>query len=164
MPRDLLRIARAAVAHVTPDEPRTLAEVTHDLIERELTRIAGSANDHAPGTGDLLQLFRSDLVAGHGGLRHLGERLTHYTSPDSGNAAVATTLSNRAYYLDTLELIFTANLTKDQVIAGSRPHSPQSFSILARTQREIGTTDTLAKASLQQIRKAWTIPPLRAIS
>ncbi len=160
IPRDLLRTARAAVALVTPDRPRPLAEVTAALIDRELARIAGGAGTGAEASEELLRFFQADLVHAHGGLGELGDRVTRHAAVTADGAKLGTALANRAYHMDTLSRIFSADLSRELVVKASDPRFPGSFSALARAQREIGTTGTLTRSTLQQIRQAWALPPL----
>ncbi|MER5646664.1 hypothetical protein [Streptosporangium sp. NPDC002524] len=163
IPRDLLRTARAAVALVTPDRPLSLAEITAALIDRELARIAGSAGTGAEAPEELLRLFHADLVHAHGGLSELGDRVTRHAAVTADGARLGTTLANRAYHMDTLSRIFSADLSREMVVEASDPGFPGSFSALARAQREIGATGTLTRSTLQQIRQAWALPPLPPI-
>ncbi|MBN6051878.1 hypothetical protein JYK22_08015, partial [Nonomuraea sp. RK-328] len=158
-PRDLLRMARAAIARVTPERPCPLSEVTAALIERELERVANSAV--AGGQGEeLLQLFHAPLVAAHGGLGELAPNITRQAALTPGGDKLGATLANRAHYLDTVGGIFTDKLDEAAVTAAADPDFPGSFAALARAQREIGRTDVLARSSLQRIRAAWGLPTL----
>ncbi|MGP3960236.1 P-loop NTPase fold protein [Nonomuraea sp. 3N208] len=163
MPRELLRTARAAVALVTPDGSRPLAEISAALVERELARIANSAGSGAAAPEELLQFFRADLVSEQGGLRELGDRIAEHAAMLPDGARLGMTLANRAYFLDTVSAIFSATLSKEQVIWASQLGHPGSFPALARAQHEIGAADTLARATLQKIRETWRLPALPPI-
>ncbi len=164
MPRGLLRTARAAVALLEPDRPSSLAEVTAGLVERELARTANSAGDGVATPGELLQFFRMDVVAGQGGLRQLGDRIAEHAAVLPGGARLGVTLANRAYFLDTVSSVFSGNVTEQLITEASRPGHSGSFSALARAQREIGTADVLARSTLDEIRKAWTLTALPPIA
>lgn len=62
------------------------------------------------------------------------------------------------YFLHTLEQIFSADLTPDQVNEASERDFPGSFEALTQVRRGIGITDESAKDTLQQIRLAWKLP------
>ncbi|MGN9845942.1 AAA family ATPase [Nonomuraea sp. H19] len=164
MPRELLRTARAAVALVTPNGSRPLAEITTALVERELARIANSAGNEAAAPEELLQFFRADLAAEQGGLRELGDRIAEHAALLPDGARLGMTLANRAYYLDTVSAIFSATLSKDLVVRASQSGHPGAFPALARAQHEIGTADTLARSTLQKIRQAWELPALPPVT
>ncbi|MET9463133.1 hypothetical protein ABZY05_50700 [Streptomyces canus] len=70
------------------------------------------------------------------------------------------TLANRAYHLDTVLSIFTTPLDRDGIDRASDPAFPGSFSALARAQREIGTSETLARSTLQRVCTEWSLPVL----
>ncbi|WP_246101045.1 P-loop NTPase fold protein [Streptomyces cyaneus] len=158
MPRDLLRTARAAIAYVSQDQPRSLTYLTGKLVEREVDRIAnaaGGSDEHA----QLAQLFRRDVVA-DGGLAELGDLIHQQAGAGGDRARMGATLANRAYYLDTVQRIFTDALTLERFTDASDESDPGPFSALARAQREIGTADTLARSTLQRVRTAWSLPAL----
>ncbi|GAA2273654.1 hypothetical protein GCM10010149_14800 [Nonomuraea roseoviolacea subsp. roseoviolacea] len=158
-PRDLLRMARAAIARVTPERPCPLSEVTAALVGRELERVANSAVPGGHGE-ELLQLFHAPLVAAHGGLGELAANITRQAALTPGGDKLGATLANRAHHLDTISGIFTDDLTEAAVTAAADPDFPGSFAALARAQREIGRTDVLARSSLQRIRAAWGLAAL----
>ncbi|MFE0464166.1 P-loop NTPase fold protein [Kitasatospora sp. NPDC058965] len=163
MPRDLLRTARAAVSYIAPDRPRPLAEIAGKLVvERELARIANAAGGPEDPAG-LLQLFRAEVVAEHGGLSEVGNLIHERAAATAEGARMAATLANRAYHLDTVLRIFTADLTRDQIVLASDPTVPGSFAVLARAQRETGTADAMARATLQRVRQAWSLPVLPSL-
>ncbi|MGW0807818.1 P-loop NTPase fold protein [Nonomuraea sp. NPDC002799] len=174
MPRELLRTARAAVALVTPEGSRPpaettaegsrpLAEITAALVERELARIANSAGNGASAASELLQFFRADLVAEQGGLRRLGDRIAGHAALLPDGDRLGLTLANRAYHLDTVSEIFSAALSKEHIDRAARPGTPGSFPVLARAQHEIGSADTLARSTLQEIRQAWGLSALPGV-
>ncbi|MGI5375052.1 P-loop NTPase fold protein [Streptomyces sp. CA-251387] len=156
MPRDLLRTARAAIAYVSPDQPRSLTDLAAKLVEREVDRIAnaaGGSDEHA----ELAQLFRRDVVADDR-LDELGNLIHQQAGAIGDRARMGATLANRAYYLDTVKGIFTDALTLEQFREASDRHYSGSFAALAGAQREIGTADTLARSTLQRVRAAWSLP------
>lgn len=157
MPRDLLRTARAGIAYVSPDQPRSLTDLTAELVEREVDRIANAAGGGSDEHADLAQLFRRDMVADDR-LDELGDLIHQQAGASGDRARMGATLANRAYYLDTVKKVFTDALTEERFIEVSDRHHPGSFSALARAQREIGTADTLARSTLQRVRTAWLLP------
>ena len=162
MPRDLLRTARAAISYVKPGEPHALADLAESLVDRELNRIANTAGGSA-GPAELAHFFRADLIAENGGLGALGGAVHQQAGAAGDRARMGATLANRAYHLDTVLSIFTTPLDRDDIDRASDPDFPGSFSALARAQREIGTSDTLARSTLQRVRTAWSLPVLPPI-
>ncbi|MGW2721710.1 P-loop NTPase fold protein [Streptomyces sp. NPDC001492] len=162
MPRDLLRTARAAISYVKPGEPHPLADLAQSLVDRELNRIANTAGGPA-GPAELAHFFRADLIAENGGLGALGGAVHQQAGVVGDRARMGATLANRAYHLDTVLSIFTTPLDRDDIDRASDPAFPGSFSALARAQREIGTSDTLARSTLQRVRAEWSLPVLPPI-
>ncbi|MFJ8532934.1 P-loop NTPase fold protein [Streptomyces sp. NPDC093591] len=159
MPRDLLRTARAGISYGAPEQLRSLANVTDWLVRREVDRIAntaGGSEEHS----ELAQLFRRDVLDEHEGLGELGDLIHRQAGTAGDRARLGATLANRAYLLDTVKGIFTQALTREQIVASFDHRSPGSFAALARAQREIGTADTLARATLQRVRTAWSLTAL----
>ncbi|MFJ7072934.1 P-loop NTPase fold protein [Streptomyces sp. NPDC098781] len=159
MPRDLLRTARAAFSYVSTEQVTRLTDLAGRLVDREVDRIAntvGGSTDHA----ELAQLFRRDLLGEGGRLDELGDLIHRQAGATGERARGGATLANRAYHLDTVRRIFTDELAEERTKEGSDPGHPRSFSVLARAHREIGTADTLARATLQRVRTAWSLPGL----
>lgn len=157
MPRDLLRTARAGIAYVSPDQPRSLTDLTAKLVEREVDRIANAAGGGSDDHAELAQLFRRDMVADDR-LDELGDLIHQQAGATGDLARMGATLANRAYFLDTVMKVFTDALTEELFKDASDPQKPRAFSALARAQREIGTADTLARSTLQRVRTAWLLP------
>jgi hypothetical protein len=160
IPRDLLRTARAAVTHVTPGRSRTLTDVTAMLVQRELTRMTGAAGTDEAGSRELLELFHEPVVSRSGDLRLLGERTLRLAESIPGSERVAATLANHAFHLDTVCGVFSAELSQPDIDRALSADFDGSFSALARARREIGTTDALARITLQKVRDAWSLSPL----
>jgi hypothetical protein len=161
MPRDLLRTARAAISYVKPGVPHPLADMVESLVDRELNRIANTVGGSA-GQAELAHFFRADLIAENGGLGALGGAVHQQAAAAGDRARMGATLANRAYHLDTVLSIFTP-LDRDGIDRASDPTFAGSFAALARAQREIGTSDTLARSTLQRVRTAWSLPVLPPI-
>ncbi|MET9828844.1 P-loop NTPase fold protein [Streptomyces sp. NPDC006385] len=159
MPRDLLRTARAGISYASPEPLRSLANLADWLVRREVDRIAntaGGSEEHS----ELAQFFRRDVLDDHEGLDELGHLIHQQAGATGDRARLGATLANRAYQLDTVKRIFTQTLTREQITAASDHRSAGSFAALARTHREIGTADTLARSTLQRVRTAWSLPAL----
>ncbi|MEV0612659.1 P-loop NTPase fold protein [Nonomuraea sp. NPDC050404] len=149
IPRDLLRIARAAILfHDPPSEgEEALAEELPDtarrLVARELHRLAGGGDDRIPPQEAGLAEVEPDLRPGM--LCELAERVTDLT------------VANRLYFLDTVIGVFTAGLTPERIRTAERE---RSFTLLARTGSRIGTADRQARALLGGIREHWGLRPI----
>ncbi|MEO3812352.1 P-loop NTPase fold protein [Sphaerisporangium sp. B11E5] len=66
--------------------------------------------------------------------------------------------SVRRAFLGTVEEVFTAALTKDDVLKAAEPGFPGSFDILAGIRRDLGVADERAARSLDEVRRAWGLP------
>ncbi|GAA1517092.1 hypothetical protein GCM10009677_58000 [Sphaerisporangium rubeum] len=66
--------------------------------------------------------------------------------------------SVRHAFLRTLREIFTAPLTKDDVLKAAEPAFPGSFDTLAGIRRDLGVADERAARALEEARRAWTLP------
>ncbi|MDC0766366.1 P-loop NTPase fold protein [Streptomyces sp. HD] len=160
LPRDLLRTARAGISFVSSQRPCQLGELAGRMVDRELVRIANASA--MPGdSAELTHLFRADVIAENGGLSGLGPMIQQHARTTEESVPFARTLANRAFHLDTVLMIFSSDLSREKIINASDPRFPGSFAALARVQREIGTADTLARATLERIREAWSLPPVR---
>ncbi|MFE6171817.1 P-loop NTPase fold protein [Streptomyces sp. NPDC056464] len=159
MPRDLLRTARAAYSYVSTEQTRLLADVTEKLVNREVDRIANTAGG-SEERAELAQLFRRDALGEDNRLDGLGDLIHRQAGATGERARLGATLANRAFHLDTVQRIFTNALAEERIREASDPRHPRSFAALARAHREIGTADTLARATLQRVRTAWSLPAL----
>ncbi|MBO4257161.1 P-loop NTPase fold protein [Streptomyces griseorubiginosus] len=159
MPRDLLRTARAGVSCVSPGQPITLTHLTRLLVERELARVASAAAG-PEDSADLLRLFHSDVVGEQGGLGGLGSLVHQHAGMSGERGRIGAALANRAYHLDTVQQIFTTERTQEEIERACQPTHQGSFDALARAQRETGTADPLARATLRRVRAAWSLPDL----
>lgn len=137
IPRDLLRVARAAILFAPVWRDR-LDHIAARLVERELERITGSVDALPPE-------LSHDLNPVHGTLCEIAERVTDAT------------LANRLYFLDTILGVFA--LEKIQAHGRNALDAPSgdpiSFSTLAATGSRLGVADRQCRDTLQNIRKAW---------
>lgn len=155
VPRDLLRIARAAVGHVGPGLECSLDDIAQTLVKRELARIRSSAQSGPEPNDGLLQLFDGDLSIAYGRLHALGEQIIKAAS----GTGLGTTLANRAFNLDTTLGIFQAKGFEDR-LTRARSALPDPFTVHARATRLIGVADGPARTTLVKIRRAWGLADL----
>ncbi|MEO3853909.1 AAA family ATPase [Acrocarpospora sp. B8E8] len=153
IPRDLLRIARAAILSPKRPPEEEVATTAKRLVERELARIANCSDSSVPP--ELLGLFPGEEIAKHGTLRELGEQAGALPPGDG----IAITIANRLLFLDTVLGMFSADLTTERI---KRIEADKGFTALARAASIIGTADHQANAALRRIRTAWLdeLPPL----
>jgi hypothetical protein len=150
IPRDLLRIARAAIlfadhhaggATGAEDGGRTVEEdlraTTGRLVERELERIAGSVDAHIPPEASAL--IQNEIIRGYDILTGLTEQVTH----------VSPAIGSRLFFLDTVLGFFSA-LTPDLI---RQAEKDGTFTRLARAGALIGNADEEARKELEVIRK-----------
>lgn len=157
IPRDLLRITRAAILFANSVErgeeyftDEELPETARRLVKRELDRIAGNADGQIPP--EVLGLIQDEIPAEYGKLRELGERV--------GDANP--TIANRLFFLDTVLGVFSAGLTPERIRQDAAPGG--AFTILARIGSRIGTADHQAKIALRRFRERRGMDPIPPIS
>lgn len=147
IPRDLLRIARAAILF-TDGRKEKLSTTARRLVARELARIIGSSDDQVPP--EALKLIDGKTPIEHGKLRELGEQ---------ANAIGGVTVANRLFFLDTVLGVFSDDLTSREI-----PQMTERFTELARIGSRIGTADHQARTALVELRNELRQDPIPPIS
>ncbi|GHE45542.1 hypothetical protein GCM10017673_54490 [Streptosporangium violaceochromogenes] len=145
IPRDLLRIARAAILFTASSEEEELPDTARRLVARELARITGSVDSRIPP--EVLGLIEDEVTIEYGKLRELGERV----------AEIDMTIANRLFFLDTVLGVFSAGLTSERIRSAE---SDFLFTSLARAGVRIGNADHQARAALRRIRSAQGLEPI----
>jgi hypothetical protein len=159
IPRNLLRIARAAILFADHDADhaadhtaghaaidgsgqRTVQEdlgaTTARLVERELKRIAGNMSAELPPEASAL--IRSEVTRGCDTLTDLSEQV----------AQVSPAIGNRLFFLDTVLGFFTALKTPELI---KQAEKDGTFTCLARAGALIGNADGEARKALERIRE-----------
>ncbi|MFC5829725.1 AAA family ATPase [Nonomuraea insulae] len=143
IPRDLLRIARAAILFAERTHDEELPDTARRLVARELDRIVGSGDSRIPA--EALGIMQEEFSIEYGRLRELGEQVADLT------------IANRLFFLDTVLGVFSADLTAERVQAAV---AERSFAALARAGSRIGNADHQARAVLCRIREHWRLEPI----
>ncbi|MEV0389479.1 hypothetical protein [Nonomuraea sp. NPDC050643] len=146
IPRDLLRIARAAILFAERPYAEELPATARRLVARELARIAGSGDGRIPP--GVLGLLQEEPRIEYGRLRELGEQVTDLT------------IANRLFFLDTVLGVFSPGLDAPRIQEALREHS---FTTLARAGSRIGSADHQARDALCRIRRRWGLRALDAL-
>lgn len=145
IPRDLLRVARAAILFDAPSENEDLAVIARRLVRREVSRIMSSVDNLIAPDGPWF--VHDKMTIEYGTLRELGESVT-----EEGPA-----IANRLFLLDTVLGVFARGLTPDVI---EEALQDGRFTDLARASSRIGYADRQARAALQSIRREWNLDPL----